>query len=91
MSEVVETKILNDLRASNHYALMFDETTDCTTIEQMVIRVLFVDPSGNFEVRFVKILDCLESDIVGSNKDGNAPTEQELIDRDQELDNSRIT
>ena len=30
MSEVIEKKILNRLRESDHFALMFDETTDCS-------------------------------------------------------------
>ena len=33
ISEVLETKILDDLKSSKHFALQFDETLDCTTTE----------------------------------------------------------
>lgn len=60
MSEVIENEILEDMRKSTHYALMFDETTDVTTVEQMVIHARFLDDEGNVRVHFLKIIDCLE-------------------------------
>lgn len=37
ISEVIETGILKDMTKSSHFALMFDETTDCTVTEQLAI------------------------------------------------------
>ncbi|KAJ8050239.1 hypothetical protein HOLleu_03362 [Holothuria leucospilota] len=35
LSEVIEAEILDDLRKNQYYSLMFDETTDVSTIEQI--------------------------------------------------------
>ena len=37
ISEVIEMLILNKVRQSSHFALMLDETTDCTVTEQLAI------------------------------------------------------
>lgn len=39
---------------------MFDETTDVSTIEKMVIHTRYVDTQGEVVTMFLKILDCLE-------------------------------
>ena len=41
---------------------MFDETTDVSTIEQMVIHGRYVNDLGEVTTNFLKIMDCLESD-----------------------------
>ncbi|KAL3218145.1 hypothetical protein MRX96_050848 [Rhipicephalus microplus] len=46
LSDVIEDKILCELRQSEHYALMFDETTDCATVEQLVIHCSSVRTAG---------------------------------------------
>ena len=33
ISEVIESRILNELHVSEHFSLVFDETTDCTITE----------------------------------------------------------
>ena len=43
MSEVIEEKMLKQLRGSDYFALMFDETTDCSVTEQLAIHVRFTD------------------------------------------------
>jgi len=35
ISEVIKQKILNEMNRSEHISLMFDETTDCISTEQM--------------------------------------------------------
>ena len=37
ISNVIENQILNEMRESNHFALMFDEATDCTVTEQLPV------------------------------------------------------
>ena len=43
ISEVIETDILKDMTKSSHFALMCDETTDCTVTEQLAIHGCYID------------------------------------------------
>ena len=62
LGEVIEQKILSEFCENRSYALMFDETTDISTIEQMVIHVRYVNSDGQIVTRFLKIVECLEPD-----------------------------
>ena len=48
---------------------MFDETTDISTIEQMVIHARYVDENGKVVTKFLKILDCLDPQLDGYDGD----------------------
>ena len=61
LSEVIEVQILNQLRENKYYSLMFDETTDISTIEQMVIHARYVQENREIVTKFLKIIDCLDS------------------------------
>lgn len=37
LSEVIETKVLSEMQDSDHFALLLDETSDCTVTEQLAI------------------------------------------------------
>ena len=39
LSESLETDILDEVRAARHFSVMFDESTDCSVVEQMVIHL----------------------------------------------------
>lgn len=58
LSDVSEDKILCELRQSEHYALMFDETTDCATVEQLVIHCGYIF-DGKLRVKFPTMIDAL--------------------------------
>lgn len=61
ISEVIEVGILEQMRESEHFALMFDETADCTVTEQLAIHARFIDPSnGEMVFHYLKILDLLQ-------------------------------
>ena len=61
ISEVIEVGILEQMRKSEHFALMFDETADCTVTEQLAIHARFIDPSnGEMVSHYLKILDLLQ-------------------------------
>lgn len=60
LSSVIEDKILRELKQSEHYALMFDETTDCTTVEQLVIHCRYIF-DGTLQVKFLAMIDVLGS------------------------------
>ncbi|KAL3184699.1 hypothetical protein MRX96_005806 [Rhipicephalus microplus] len=54
LSDVIEDKILCELRQSEHYALMFDETTDCATVEQLVIHCRTFWSRSNVEGKIIE-------------------------------------
>ncbi|KAG0415071.1 hypothetical protein HPB47_007757 [Ixodes persulcatus] len=60
LSGVIEDDILYELQQSEHYALMFDETTDCSTVEQLVIHCRYIF-NGNLKVKFLSMIDVLGS------------------------------
>lgn len=59
MSDIIEEDILADLRKSEHFSLMFDETTDCSVREQMTLRGRYIDGEGDIKVKFLKLHECL--------------------------------
>ncbi|KAJ8050038.1 Zinc finger MYM-type protein 6 [Holothuria leucospilota] len=61
LSDVLEKDILEELKSSQQFSLMFDETTDCSVREQMVLRARYIHSVNieNIEVRYLKIIDCL--------------------------------
>ena len=61
ISEVIEVHIIEQMRKSEHFALMFDETADCTVTEQLAIHARFIDASsGEVKSHYLKILDVLQ-------------------------------
>ena len=60
LSEVIENRILRNLKESNHMAIMFDESTDCTITEQLVIHCRYiVNDTGELQSCFLKVIDVL--------------------------------
>ena len=60
LSEVIENRILRNLKESNHMAIMFDESTDCTITEQLVIHCRYiVKDTGELQSYFLKVIDVL--------------------------------
>ena len=43
ISEVIENDILNKMKSSLHFSLMFDETADSTVTEQLAIHGRYVE------------------------------------------------
>ena len=89
LSEVIENKILRNLKESNHMAIMFDESTDCTVTEQLVIHCRYiVKDTGELQSHFLKVIDILgqsESD----DADGEGDT-QRLISLSADAITTRI-
>ena len=64
MSVIIETKIMTNMRESDHFALMFDETTDCSVIEQLAIHGHHIDKeSGALKSCYLKVIDTLQPEI----------------------------
>lgn len=58
LSGVIEDDILYELQQSKHYAPMFDETTDCSTVEQLIIHCRYI-LNGNLKMKFLSMIDVL--------------------------------
>ena len=68
MSEVIETHILTEMKASDHFALMFNETTDCTVTEQLAIHGRYIHKgTGELKSHYLKVIDTLKPEIDALN------------------------
>ena len=77
ISEVIETRILKDIQKSSHFALMLDESTDCTVTEQLVIHGRHIDhTTGELKSHYLKVVDTLQPEIeaLGSGCSSDADT-----------------
>lgn len=64
ISEVIETHILDEIRESSHFALMLDETTDCTVTEQLALHGRCIDhATGELKSHYLKVIDTLQPEI----------------------------
>ena len=61
MSEVLEKKILEDMRESNHFPLLF-ETTDCTVTEPLAVHGCYIGNDGQLKSCYLKTVDLLQPD-----------------------------
>ena len=68
INEVLENQILDEVRGSAAFSLMFDETTDISCTEQMVIHARYIDAAGEVSVKFLKILDALQVEPTDMNE-----------------------
>ena len=69
LSEVLEQQILSRMKESEHFALLFDETTDCTVTEQLAIHVRFIDNTGELKSHYLKLIDVLLPEYTESHHD----------------------
>ena len=85
------------MKASETYSLMFDKTTDCATIEQMVIHARYVKKNGELCVKYLKILDALDNKekpaaaAATDGHDGNAESDDDIVMEENELDERVVT
>ena len=75
ISEVIESKILNELRESEHFSLMFDETTDCTITEQLAIHGRYIDKqTGELKTCYLTTIDVLGPELEAIKSTSDAET-----------------
>ncbi len=61
ISDIIEVRILDEMKKSNHFSLMIDESTDCTVTEQLVLHGRYIDlETGELKSHYLKVLDVLE-------------------------------
>lgn len=65
LSEVIEHRILAQIEDSSHFALMLDETTDCTVTEQLAIHGRYITKCGQLKSCYLKTIDVLLPEIEG--------------------------
>ena len=60
LSEVMENTILSFINNSEYIAIMFDESTDCTVTEQLVLHCRYIEKdTGELKSNFLKVIDAL--------------------------------
>ena len=72
LSEVLEENTLKAMRKCDHFALLIDETTDCTVTEQLAIHGNYIDDTGELRSCYLKIIDLLQPDHDGQSESGMA-------------------
>ena len=68
-SEVICEQIIANVRSSKFYSLLADEETDCSTKEQMLLVLFYVDRNREIQERFVTFIHC-DNGISGKGKSG---------------------
>ena len=64
ISEVIESRILNELRESEHFSLMFDET-DCTITEQLAIHGRYINKqTRELKICYFTTIDVLDPSTI---------------------------
>ena len=60
LSEVMQNTILSFINNSEHIAIMFDESTDCTVTEKLVLHCRYIEKdTGELKSNFLKVIDAL--------------------------------
>ena len=55
-SEVIEVRILDEMKKSNYFSLMMDESTDCTVTEQLILHGRYIDlETGELKSHYLKV------------------------------------
>ena len=75
ISEVIESRVLNELHVSEHFSLMFDETTDCTITEQLAIHGRYIDKqTGELKTCYLSTIDVLGPELEAIKSGGDTDT-----------------
>ena len=59
-AEVMNNKIIAEIKKSKFFSILSDEVTDCSNKEQMPLVIRYVDCSNIIQVRFIKFIHCNE-------------------------------
>ena len=66
---------MKQMRESDHFALMFDETTDCTVTEQLAIHGRYIDNvTGSLKSCYIKVVDVLKPEVDAISNDSQDDT-----------------
>ena len=57
-AEVVNNRIIDEIKSSKFYSIMADEVADCSNREQMPLVIRYLDPQNEIQERFVKFISC---------------------------------
>ena len=79
ISEIIETQILNEMREASHFALMLDETTDCTVTEQLAIHGRYIcSVTGELKSHYLKVIDVLQPEVQAVTAESPASNEARI-------------
>jgi len=59
--------ILNEVKNSRYFSIIFDETTDISNISQMSLSLRYIDSNHRVQEKFINFLDCNEY-VYGQDK-----------------------
>ncbi|XP_022106967.1 zinc finger protein 862-like [Acanthaster planci] len=94
LSEVLEDDTLKELATSDHFALIFDESSDCTNIEQLALHARYLNSDGDLQVKFLKIVDVLQPEIDAISRAARSgdgyPNEAGIISLNAEVITKRV-
>ncbi|XP_006813061.1 zinc finger protein 862-like [Saccoglossus kowalevskii] len=62
LSSVLEDKTINELKQSEFYSIMLDETTDVSVGEQLTLNCWYLDSTRHLRVKFLKMVEPLKPD-----------------------------
>ena len=58
ISEVIEVRILDEMKKSNYFSLMIDQSIDRTETEQLILHGRYIDlETGELKSHYLKVLD----------------------------------
>ena len=57
-ADVVNEKIIKDIKEAKFYSILADEVRDCSNKEQMPLILRYVSKSGEIQERFLKFIHC---------------------------------
>ena len=73
LSDVIEADILSQMKTADHFAILFDETTDCTVTEQLAIHGRFINKdSGELQSHYLTVIDVLHPSDVTDREDNSS-------------------
>ncbi|XP_060569569.1 zinc finger MYM-type protein 6-like, partial [Ruditapes philippinarum] len=74
VGQMIKTKLVENVKTAKWFSLLVDEVTDCSSMEQLLIYVGYVDAQGDSHFQF---LDC--KDVLENSHSANAATITEVI------------
>ena len=56
LGQIIKQKLIENVKASQHYSIAVDEVTDCAALEQMLIHIGWVVTNGDPHFQFLEAI-----------------------------------
>ena len=57
-AQILNKKIIKEIKVSRFFSILADEVTDCSNKEQMPLVIRYVDGNGDIQERFLRFIEC---------------------------------